>query len=87
MRCQHASGMVAWHAAGVTEGESTAGRGKREKRSVKKVGVDMPGACQLSGNAVPAVGMREGATPSRILYLAVTKQKLFCRITKKEGLS
>ena len=26
----------------------------------------MPGACQLSGNAVPAVGMREWAKPRRI---------------------
>ncbi|SHF05822.1 hypothetical protein SAMN02745190_01774 [Schwartzia succinivorans DSM 10502] len=26
----------------------------------------MPGACQLSGNVVPAVGKSEGATPRRI---------------------
>ena len=42
----------------------------------------MPGACQLSGNAVPAVGKGEGATPRRIPYLAITCLKLLCRIAK-----
>ena len=35
----------------------------------------MPGACQLSGNVVPAVGKGEGATPRRMEYLAITKAK------------
>jgi len=35
----------------------------------------MPGACQLSGNVVPAVGKGEGATPRRILCLDVAKSK------------
>ncbi len=42
----------------------------------------MPGACQLSGNVVPAVGKGEGAKPRRIPYWAITCLKLLCRIAK-----
>ena len=41
----------------------------------------MPGACQLSGNVVPAVGMCEGATPRRMEYLAITRFKNFYLIS------
>ncbi len=73
MRCQHASGMLAWHAESVTEGESRVGRGKRKKRSVRR---------RVSGgNVVPAVGMCEGATPRRMEYLAITRFKNFYLIS------
>ena len=42
----------------------------------------MPGACQLSGNVVPAVGMCEGAKPLRIQGLAITKPKVFIQFPK-----
>ena len=42
----------------------------------------MPGACQLSGNVVPAVGKSEGATPRRILYWAITCPKIFILLSK-----
>ena len=42
----------------------------------------MPGACQLSGNVVPAVGKGEGATPRRILYWAITCPKIFILLSK-----
>ena len=41
----------------------------------------MPGACQLSGNVVPAVGKGEGATPRRMEYLAITRFKNFYLIS------
>ena len=42
----------------------------------------MPGACQLSGNVVPAVGMCEGAKPLRILCLDVARFKKSIRLPK-----
>ena len=36
----------------------------------------MPGACQLSGNVVPAVGKSEGATPRRMECIAITRRKM-----------
>ena len=66
----------------MTEGVNKPRRGISKKSEALKVGVDMPVACQLSGNVVPAVGMREGAKPRRIPYLAITCLKLLCRIAK-----
>ncbi|SHF04991.1 hypothetical protein SAMN02745190_01750 [Schwartzia succinivorans DSM 10502] len=66
----------------VTEGVNKITPREKEKSEAFEVGVDMPGACQLSGNVVPAVGMCEGAKPLRIQGFAITKHKIFIRFPK-----
>ena len=51
-------------------------REKKESEAFEE-GVDMPGACQLSGNVVPAVGKCEGATPRRIQTFSDNMSKKF----------
>ena len=42
----------------------------------------MPGACQLSGNVVPAVGMCEGAKPLHMECSAIARFKKSIRLLK-----